>query len=208
MTSHLANYLVPTTLLQAVNMCLEAISGTPVSSLESIDTNTDAETAINRIGEVSRAVQSEGWNWNQDLDYEIAPNGSNQCVLPANTLRFVQKYTAATYLKRLVIRAGKLYDAVLHTFAIGETAKGDITVIIDFEDLPEPARDYIAKRAVRTFSSGKMSSSTTYQFTKKDEDDARLRMEQDAAETDPDATLQGNPHIIRLRRRRYNGGIW
>lgn len=209
MASRLADYLVPTTLLQAVNMALEAISGTPVASLDATDTNTDAETALNRIGEVLRTVQSEGWVWNQDLDYEVAADGDGQCVLPTNTLRFVQRYTSDTYLKRLIVRGNKLYDSINHTFTIGAAAKGDLTVILDFDQVPEAARDYITKRAIRDFAAGKISSSNVYQFTKKDEDDARLRMEQEAAELDPDNNLSLNPHIRRLRRRRNSAGnIW
>jgi hypothetical protein len=207
MPSELNDYLRPTSLLQAVNVLLESISGTPVASLDTADTNSDALKAINTIGEVNREVQTEGWNWNQDLDLYIDPDGDGQIILPENTVRFVQRYTPDTYRKRLIVRNGKLYDTINHTFTIGVEVKGDVTYIIDFEELPEAARQFVTLKAARRFSTGKLTSGTAYQVTKADEDAARLRMEQEAQETDPDS-MNENPHILRMRRRRHGGLHW
>ena len=210
MANELDGYLRPTTLLQAVNFLLAGISSTSISSLAEQDTNTDAEIAIKRIGESMVETQSEGWVWNQDLDYEVAPdNTTGECVLPPNATRFIQTYSAATRLKRFVMRGQKLYDTVAKTYNIGATAIGDLTVILDFEEIPPQARWYIVLKACRRFTAGKIISSTAYNFTKEDEQAARLRMEQEAAEMEPEGMLD-NPTVRRFRRRRATAGstIW
>jgi hypothetical protein len=194
-------FLNPTTLLQAVNVCLGAVSTTQISTLAPTDLNTDAEEAVSKVGESLREVQEEGWVWNQEFEYEIAPSADDEIVLPANCLKVIQLYNAETSTKRLIQRGQKLYDTRNHTYVIGETVKVDMYVALDFEAIPESARRYITLRAARRFSANKMVSTSLYKITKADEDEARLRMEQASAEMDPDSMLQ-NPHIVRMRRGR------
>lgn len=200
MASRLSEYLRPTTLLQAINVLLEAISSNPVSSLEAADSNTNARIALKRIGETMREVLNEGWHWNEETEYELVPNTAGEINVPANMLRVVQLYTTDTYRKRLVWRGGRLYDRVAHSYNIATPVKVDGFILLDFEELPDPARWYVTLKAARRFSVSHTPSSSVYQFTKKDEDEARLRLEQYTSETDPDASLRGNPHVRRQRR--------
>lgn len=200
MASNLEDYKVPTTLLQAVNICLEAIGQIPVNSLD--NPGVDAETALKRLGESSIETQSEAWAWNSDECYIIDPSQSGDIVLPSGTLHVRQAWTSDTYRKRLVVRGGKLYDRAGHTFNIGVAASVDITIALAFEDLPQPARWYITLKGARRMVGSKLNSTTSYQFTKADEDQARLRMEQ--AEDDAqamDTMAHTNPHIQTMRRR-------
>jgi hypothetical protein len=201
MASRLADYLRPTTLHQAANVLLETISSSPVASLDSADMNTDAETALNRLGESLRETQEEGWDWNTEVEYILEPNEAGEILLPANVLKAVQLYTSETHRKRLSIRGRKLYDTRGHTYIIGESVKADVVVALDFEELPEAARWYVTLKAGRRFANGKTTSSQVYQFTKADEDAARLRLEQAEAETSHD-TMHENPHIRRVNRKR------
>jgi hypothetical protein len=207
MPSALAAYLVPTTLLQAVNMCLESVSSNTVASLDAEDTNSDAGIATKRIGEALRETCMEGWYWNTDLDIELQPDEDGFIQLPTNTVRFVQRYSTGTTGMRLVIRDGRLYDTINHTYVIDLPVNADLTYIIDFDELPEAVREYITIKACRRFGVGKMASTTVYNFTKSDEDTARLRMEQEAAEVEPES-MNENPHIRRLRSRRPGGTWW
>lgn len=198
MASGIDDYVAPTTLLQAVNICLEAIGQVPVNSLD--NPGVDAETALKRLGESSIETQSEAWSWNSDDCYIIDPTTSGEIVLPVGTLHVRQAWSSDTFQKRLVVRGGKLYDRKGHTFIIGASAKVDITIALAFEDLPQPARWYITLKAARRLVGSKLNSSTSYQFTKADEDMARLRMEQ--AEDDAqhmDTMAETNPHIQFMR---------
>ena len=56
---------------------------------------------------MSREVQSVGWHFNTDTNYQLATNSSNQIELPANCLRVD---TSGTKHNDYVERARKLWD--------------------------------------------------------------------------------------------------
>ena len=71
----------PTSKLEAVNVMMTAIGETPVNTITSA-TTTDVSIAITILDNVSREVQSVGWHFNTDTDYQLAPNSSSQVELP------------------------------------------------------------------------------------------------------------------------------
>lgn len=77
--------ITPTTELEAVNECLENIGQAPVSTISG-DLGVDAQTALNQIRKINRELQSKGWYWNTEKDFELSPNVDNDILLPANTL--------------------------------------------------------------------------------------------------------------------------
>ncbi len=194
----LLSYEVPTTTLQAVNVILEAMGSRTIASLDS--QGTDAEIAIARLGEANLEVQAEGWSFNTEEDYPIDPTVSGEIVLPKNAIRIRKVYFDGGWDKKLVVRGGKLYDRKNHTFNVGITVKVDLTVALDFEDIPQAARTYITLRAARRAAAGKLVSPTVYQFTHADELEARIRMEQEDDDADP-KSMRDNPHVAYVRRR-------
>ena len=201
MTSQ-ADYMRPTTELQAVNVMLEAISQAPVASLSAEDTNTDAETALKRLYETSREVQKDGWHCNQEFNYVLDPDADGNVHLPLNTLKVRRVYFAGTGGDDmdLVQRGQRLYDRYGKGFKVGVSVTVDLTVLLEFSDLPEDLRWYITVRGARRFVTGKLASGNAYQFTKADESEAFVRAQQADAETDQ-RTMKDNPHIMRMRRR-------
>lgn len=207
----LADYMVPTTSLQAVNLILEAIGQSPVASLP--HPGTDAETALKRLGEASVETQAEGWSYNTDLGFIIDPGTDGSITLPANTIRVRPVWrnppntTAPIALgvgprgRNLVRRGNKLYDRLNHTFNVGAAVAVDLTSCLAFDDLPQGARWYIAMKAARRMTAGATVSGTAYQFTKADEDEARLRMEQEEDDTLHMEGMADNPHISFMRQR-------
>jgi hypothetical protein len=198
--SVLDDYKVLTTKLQAVNLILEACGLRPVGTLDS--SGVDADTAMKRLGEANIEIQEEGWSWNQDDEYPIDPGADGTVTLPANTLKIRQIYSSDTYQKRLVQRGSQIYDRKNHTFKIAATVKVDITFLLDFEQIPQAARWYIALVGARRMASSRNISGTIYQFTKADEDMARLRMEQaEDVATSMDNMMATNPHIQFMRQK-------
>ncbi len=57
--------------LQAVNQILASVGQAPVTTLE--QTNPDVAIAYQTLLEVSREVQAEGWTFNKEGHYEMAP---------------------------------------------------------------------------------------------------------------------------------------
>jgi hypothetical protein len=64
--------LVATTELEAVNAMLASIGEAPIDSLDGA-TQSDVQTAINILRDTTREVQTEGWRFNTEFGFEIAP---------------------------------------------------------------------------------------------------------------------------------------
>lgn len=200
MADLLAAYQPPTTLLQAVNLVLGAIGQVPVASLESSDTNVSAEMALNRIGEVLRETLEEGWHFNTLPGFTIVPDASGEIIVPPNTLRAEMAYFPGSWDVDLVQHGNKMFNRKNASYTIGIPVNLNLTLNMQFEQCPAACRWYMALRAARRAAAGTLVSTTAVQFTKADEDIARLRWEQ--ADSDTAArNLMSNPHIRRMRRR-------
>ena len=70
-----------TTKLEAVNVMMTSIGETPVNTITAA-TTTDVAIAITILDNVSREVQSVGWHFNIDQDYQLIPNSSlaSECL--------------------------------------------------------------------------------------------------------------------------------
>lgn len=140
--------MTPTTELEAVNECLENIGQAPVSTIVG-DLGVDTQIALNFVRKVNRELQSSGWYWNTETNYELFPNGDGDILLPVNTLS-VDTYGEDRDLD-LVQRGSRLYDRINHTYTFTDSVKTELILGLAFEDLPETARRYISLRAARIF---------------------------------------------------------
>jgi hypothetical protein len=167
----MATYL-PTSELEAVNKMLTSISLSPISSL-TVTGNATAALAISTLHDTSREVQAEGWHFNSEKEYELTPDVNNNILIPTNTLSLDPSYAWKDY----VFREGKLYDKENYTFTITEKVKVDIIWFLPWDDMPEPARNFIMIKAARIFQSKVMGSSEHFQFTEAEENRARVILE-------------------------------
>lgn len=192
---------IPLTALDAVNLMLLAIGSDLVDSLLVTDTNADADGALKTLQLTSREVQSLGWHWNREYNYPLEPDATTGVVeIPLNTLT-VSEVRSGKWTRELVERGGKLYDSYAHTFAIGETVMVDLMIALQFEELPSQARWYIAVKSVRRFAMDNLPSGSTFQYTKNDEQDALILLQQSEADAIRDTQKTVNSHVIRMRRR-------
>lgn len=160
----------PTTKLEAVNSMLSTIGEAPVNSLSS--GLVDAETAETILNEVSRDVQSTGWNFNSEPDYTIAADSDGNVVLPSEIVRADLANSETKFRSsknEYVQRGNKMYDKIKHTFNIAKSLKLDVVVLLDFETLPEVARRYIAVKASRLFQERVVGSDTLSAMNRQDE---------------------------------------
>lgn len=155
--------MTPNTLLEAVNVMLSSVGETPVNSLES--QNVEAEIAADILVQESRSVQSQGWFFNTESGYRLAPDTTGEVILPANCLRA----DPTDPNERLMQRGGKLYDIKNHTSLIGKTVETDLVIELTFEDLPPVARQYITIKAARGFQDRVIGNETLHGFHEKDE---------------------------------------
>jgi len=169
----------PTTPIQAVNSMLSTIGEAPVNSLDS--GLVDAETAETVLNEVSRDVQSLGWNFNSEPDYTVGyitdatSDDFNHVILGEEYIRADLASSETKYRSsknEYVQRGRKIYDKVNHTYAIGKSLKLDVVVLLDFELLPEVARRYITVKASRLFQERVVGSDNLSAMNRQDEEHA------------------------------------
>jgi hypothetical protein len=187
--------LTATSKLEGVNTMLTAIGEIPVSSITAATTN-DVSIAISILESTSREVQSRGWFYNTDLNYTLLPNNSNQIDLPANTLRV--ELEGSSRSKNYVERNRKLYDRYNNTFTITDSVKVTIVFYLEFENIPEVARQYITIRAARIFQDRMLVSSELHKFHEIDELQAYMALKEAEGDIGRHNILTGNYDVYRI----------
>lgn len=184
----------PTTELQAVNQMLRGIGEQPFNTLANA-TTVEANQAKKLLGTVNRSVQSKGWHFNTEDDYTLSIDANSNFVLPANTLKMKP---GSTMIGRDVVLRGNggnqmVYDRTNRTFAFSGVSelKVNLVLLIQFETLPEPARNYITVRATRQFQDNFQGDTNDYTIKKTDEIEAKADMDTDEAEAADHNVLTG-----------------
>lgn len=150
------------------------------SPVNSIATATalplSAALAKNILDEVSREVQSDGWQFNTVENFKLAqgiPTGTFQ--VPANTLQV----DAVDRTYDIVQRGLNLWDRYMNTNAFTvDYLYVNMTFLLDWEDLPEQARRYITIKAGRTLQSRLVGSRELENLILRDEMMAKARLEE------------------------------
>lgn len=129
------------TRLEAVNQVLAAISQAPQASLSG-NTSKWAQVAINLLDEVDRRVQLEGWDFNLEYEYTISANISGEVEVPTSCTAF-----DVDYEPWVVLKGNRLYDKKEKTFVLNEAKTGTIKFQVDFDDLPDVAKQHMVALA-------------------------------------------------------------
>lgn len=185
--------LTLTTKLEAVNTMLSVIGDSPVNTLNS--GLVDARLAESILDATNREVQAKGWHFNRESKFRIAPTLDGELLLPSNCLK-VDGVTQDRDLD-LVQRGTRLYNRISHTYKIGKTVEVDMVVLLDFEELPEAARNYIMIRAARIFQNRTVGSDTLNGFEAADEQAALIEMQDHEADT-ADCSIFDNYSVARV----------
>lgn len=165
------------TKLNMINNCLLAIGEVPLPSDIEIDTlqlGSDAETAKRIVERTMIEVQTKGWFFNTDYDFDLIPDIDGFISLPPNVLR-VDFGKSSPH--RYTIKDNKIYDYKDKTFLIKDKLKADIVWLIDYAALPTEAYEYISTRAARKFQQTSVGSIETDNFLLRDEQEAYLNLE-------------------------------
>jgi len=136
-----------TTQLAAVNEILGSVGQAPVTVLD--QTNPEVAFAFTTLMDISREVQAEGWSFNREYEYPITPDSNGNINIPANVLQMDLSSLYENTDHDTVIRDGRLYDKLNHSFTWTTTTtfKVDIVWYFDFDDLPQVFKDYVVARA-------------------------------------------------------------
>lgn len=151
--------------LEAVNLMLSVIGESPVNSL--IGTGlSDVATAQGVLTEVSREVQDDGWFFNSESNVVLPIAADGFIYAPIDALRIEPMGTETA---QITIRGNRLYDRLNHTFTFTVAPTLSITYFLQYTDLPQAARFYIAVRAARKFQKRNLGSDLLERFTEQDE---------------------------------------
>jgi hypothetical protein len=159
------------TKLQAVNIILSNIGQAPVTTLDS--TNPMVATAEGILDEVTAAVQGEGWTFNTERSYPLVPDTDGYILIPDNVSSYDSHPNSS---QDLVTRNGRLYDKIAHTDVFTDEVELDVVWFFDFEELPQPVRNYITVRAANVFAGRVVGSSEAVRFGQQEEALARAEL--------------------------------
>jgi len=194
------SYVLPADLsteLAAVNILLAGIGEQPVDSLDVVQ-SADAESARNTLLEHSRALQVRGWDWNREEDFPLPPNEAGEIVLPANCLYIDKAYWARSgnTTKKISERGRQLYNKTDRTLLFDEPVYVDMIVLLEWEELPEYARQAIIYSALHKFQMRELTSTAISRVTEADVAQAMSILEQREDEAEPKNAVSGNKSVV------------
>lgn len=182
--------------LAAVNILLASIGEQSVASLDEVE-SADAESARNTLREFSRAVQAKGWDWNRESAFSLSPNSEGFIQLPANCLYVDNAYWSSygDTSKDISERGRQLYNRTDHTLVFTQPVYVDMILYLEWDELPEYARQAILYSAVHRFQMRELTSSTIARVTQEDLAQAMTTLEHREDEANPKNAIRGNKWV-------------
>ena len=145
--------------LGMVNICLNAIGEIPLEAgtvLSELQSGTDGAIARDIVSKTMIEVQNEGYYFNIDYGFEFIPDEEGFIAIPANLLRVDAGNTANR--QKIVIKNNKLYNLETQSFIFNNNLKADAVWLINYDELPFSAWNYIAYRAATIFEKATIAS--------------------------------------------------
>lgn len=165
--------LTPLSELEAVNEILAAASESPISTLEDNQV-IDASLALNTLRSTSVEIQTRGWFFNTEELVEITPDTAKNIILPPNALKVVMAGESASL--SCVQRGTRLYNKTDRTLEFESAVFVDLTLGLDFDELPSSARQYITIRAARKYVDRYSGEQASHVYTQGDENTAAMAL--------------------------------
>ncbi len=155
-------------LLDGVNILLATINEQPIEKEEDFEIILEARVARSTLYEVKRAVLSEGWDFNTDKNYVFPIDTEGMIPVPANVL----DVTGGS--GDIIMRNWRLYSKQKQSHLFEEEQPCDVTWDVLYNSLTHPIRHYITIRAARVFAARDIGDAKAVEYTKDDEETARL----------------------------------
>jgi len=202
-----------TTLLDAVNICLENIGEQAVDQLDN-EQIQDARTAQRTCLEIHKEGQTKGWSWNSEYSYPFKRDTrSGEISVPATCMQWAAN--EYKYNGRFQVRGDRVYDLMKRTYEFDDTVTeiaADVVWLLSWDECPEVFNRWVTIRAARIFSDRALGSEALFKYTQVDEAAAlaelqRVEMEQESPNmlTGPWAFPTYQPNQGLMNRRVSNG---
>lgn len=183
------------TLLDAVNVCLQNIGEQPVNSLETQQV-AEAALAERTLLELHKEGQTRGWSWNREAAVVFHKDAATgQILVPANVVSWAPD--AYEWAGRFQLRGQRVYDLEKHSYQLpGITSlTADVTLLLAWDDSPEAYNRWTTIRAARVFSDRVLGSDTIFRFTAVDEQAALIELQRVEMEQAAPNSLTGGPGL-------------
>ena len=181
--------------LEAVNTMLISIGEQPVDGL-GLEGIPEVNIAKEILKQTSRQVQSPGFTFNTEENYPLQLDVDGFIHLPPNTVKVTSLEDAS-----IIRRGNRLYDKRKHTYVFDSPVRVDLVLALEFDELPQTARDYITVRAARIFQARVLGSEALHQFTAKDEYDAYMLLYREEIDQQDLNMFRNNSSVIQMLRR-------
>jgi hypothetical protein len=169
-----------TSQLEAINSMLACVGETPINTLLG-NLTANVQIAVDLLRSTSRKVQTRGWNFNTEEDYELSLDSDSKIPLPGNALEI--DLTTEDGTVDPIMLGDFLYDKKGHTFVFSQSKKCTIIFFRTWEQMPESARDYIKVKAARIYQDQTVGSQEHHLFSQQDEIEAYSLLQSSNAES-------------------------
>jgi hypothetical protein len=181
-----------TSYLEAVNRVLQMMGEAPVNSLNG--QFGLAQQADDMLKDISRKVQTDGWSFNTDYERDMVPDSvTKEVAVGTNVSRVVVDIYNYPSLD-VVQRGSKLYDRRANSYQFDQAFKADVTYMLDWEELPEHARQYITVKAGRHLQEAILGSADLSKINITAEAEARALFLEEETYVSQNSMLRGNPN--------------
>jgi len=184
--------LTRTTFLEAVNSVLQMLGEAPVNGLDG--QFGLAQQAQDMLNDTSRKVQAEGWSFNTDYERLLMRDSTtNEISVGSNVSRV--KIDIFSYPDLDVVQRGsRLYDRRAGTYEFDEDLYADITYMLDWDELPEYAHQYIMVKAGRSLQEAILGSADLSRINASAEAEAHSLFLEEETTRGEHSWLRGNPN--------------
>jgi Tail tubular protein len=185
--------------LDAVNKILAVAGDSPVQTLE--DDYVQAKLARQILSRISRKVQSRGWWFNEEENVVLPFDINGYITLGVNVITAVANKDAGTVIQR----GNRLYDRENRTYVFTETVSADIVLALEWNELPQTAREYISDMACTQYNNDYFGAQEMKSQLAINESNSYLILkEEDVASRD--VNILNNPRSYSIAHKRRNLG--
>jgi len=130
--------------IDAVNEILSSLGHRKVNSIEG-NTSQYTRNAASQLNTANRTIQLVGWSFNTVPEYTLSVNAeTGEIPVPGTLVEF-----NVPHQRQYQLRGDRLYDRQKQTYVFRTALTGKAKFILDWNDLPEAAKEYITKQAAR-----------------------------------------------------------
>ena len=138
----------------AVNAILMSVGESPVNTLDT--QSPEVAIAQATLRQVVREVQAEGWSFNTQYEVEHPVDDNDEVLLNENVIqidlsRYKHNDNYDVIRRRTDAGDVKLFNRYTNSykFTDNDTLYCDVIIMVAFEDLPQPFKDYCTTKATR-----------------------------------------------------------